>query len=69
MSRRLFPLPAQARAGAVRGGLKARLKSRLSRARAFDDESGPTTRPTPSLPKLKFMEREELPPYDVWARS
>ena len=37
------------------------------------DESSPhpgvQARPTPSLPKLRFMERPELPPFEEWVRS
>jgi hypothetical protein len=58
------------RAKASIGGVRARLKTKAPRVTSLDDdEPGRSSRPVPSLPKLKFMERPELPPFDEWRRS
>jgi hypothetical protein len=67
-SKRLqYPLPAAARASAIRGGLRARLKPRPSRARDFNgDEPAQSNRQKPSLPRVSFLEHPELPPFEEW---
>jgi hypothetical protein len=65
------PKEAALRAAAKKGGLRARLKTRPSRANFDDDElhRGVQIRPTPSLPRVRFLEAPELPPYDEWVKQ
>jgi hypothetical protein len=70
-----WPLPRAIRASVTRGvaraAAKAKFRQRTILPKEHDDGPHQGTRvvPRPTLPRLRFMERPELPPYETWINT